>query len=93
MRITVDIIFKNRYTHIVKYIYDSRYTAKISAADAANKRVYTVSGARELSHIPTQRNMKRRDQLASAGVPNISLTMYPFNIPTDEHATLQHCER
>jgi len=67
--------------------------AKISAADAVNKRVYAVASARELSHIPTQRNMKRRDQLARAGVPNISLTMYPFNIPTDEHVPLQHFER
>jgi len=26
----------------------------------------------------------------SAGVPNLSLTMYPFSIPTDEHIPLQH---
>jgi len=25
-----------------------------------------------------------------AGVPNLSLTMYPFSIPTDDHVPLQH---
>jgi len=27
--------------------------------------------------------------LGSAGVPKLSLTMYPFSIPTDEHVLLQ----
>jgi len=27
--------------------------------------------------------------LSSAGRPNLSLTMYPFSIPTDEHVTLK----
>jgi len=27
------------------------------------------------------------------GVPNLSLTMYPFSIPTDEHVPLQHFNR
>jgi len=26
-------------------------------------------------------------------VPNLSLTMYPFSIPTDEHVSLQHFNR
>jgi len=30
---------------------------------------------------------------ASAGVPNLSLTLYPFSIPTDEHAPFQHFDR
>jgi len=29
----------------------------------------------------------------SAEVPNLSLTMYPFSIPTDEHVPLQHFNR
>jgi len=28
-----------------------------------------------------------------SGVPNLSLTMYPFSIPTDEHVPLQHFKR
>jgi len=27
------------------------------------------------------------------GVPNLSFTMYPFSIPTDEHVPLQHFNR
>ena len=27
------------------------------------------------------------------GVPNLSLTMYPFSIPTDEHVPIQHLNR
>jgi len=27
------------------------------------------------------------------GVPNLSLTMYPFCIPADEHVPLQHLNR
>jgi len=26
------------------------------------------------------------------GVPNLSLTMYPFSIPTDKHVPLQHSD-
>jgi len=28
-----------------------------------------------------------------SGVPNLSLTMYPFSIPKDEHVSLQHFNR
>jgi len=33
------------------------------------------------------------EEVVIAGVPNLSLTMYPFSIPTDEHVTLQHFNR
>ena len=31
--------------------------------------------------------------LYNAGVPNLSLTMYPFSIPKNEHVPLQHFDR
>jgi len=30
---------------------------------------------------------------SKSGVPNLSLTMYPFSIPKDEHLPLQHFNR
>jgi len=35
----------------------------------------------------------QRVATAIPGVPNLSLTMYPFSIPTDENAPLQHFDR
>jgi len=32
-------------------------------------------------------------RLVNSGVPNLSLTMYPFSIPTDEYVPLQHFNR
>ena len=45
----------------------------------------------------TRKRQHKRLRIASVssniGVPNLSLTMYPFSILTDEHVSLQHFNR
>jgi len=38
-------------------------------------------------------NLSEYYRLSNTGVPNLSLTMYPFSISTNKHAPLQHVDR